>query len=114
MRNTGAYAPVFVQANMSPSVAEIVEFLTTVPPYDILQKEERERMARQMSCRDYPAGQVVYQVNDLLGGVFILMSGEVETTDRYGALVSLVAARNTFGERGFLRDGHAATTARTT
>lgn len=99
---------------MSPSVAEIVEFLTTVPPYDILQKEERERMARQMSCRDYPAGQVVYQVNDLLGGVFILMSGEVETTDRYGALVSLVAARNTFGERGFLRDGHAATTARTT
>jgi len=37
----------------------------------------------------------------------------VEVLDRNGGLVSLLSARNTFGERGLMRDGLAATTAHT-
>ena len=99
---------------MQDTIADIAEFLASAPPYDNLQPEERHRLAGRMRSRRYHAGERVYQIDDPLSGVFLLMSGEVETTDRYGAMVSLLGARSTFGERGFLRDGHAATTARVT
>lgn len=99
---------------MQDTVPDIAEFIGSAPPYDNLSAEERQRIAECTSWRRYEAGDLVYRIDDPLGGVFILMSGEVETTDRYGAMVSLLAARDTFGERGFLRDGHAATTARAT
>lgn len=99
---------------MQDTVPDITVFLESVPPYDNLSAEERHQIAEKTSWRSYQAGELVYQIDDPLGGVFILMRGEVETLDRYGAMVSLVAARDTFGERGFLRDGNAATTARAT
>src|SRR5690606_42036785 len=89
----------------------IAAFLESAPPYNNLTPEVRQRLARAMSSRCYDTGELIYQVDDALGGVFIIMEGEVETLDRYGALVSLLTARNTFGELGFLRVGLAASTA---
>src|SRR5690606_41265420 len=77
-----------------------------------LSAEERLHIAGTLQCHDYAAGDLIYRIDDPLGGVFIVLEGEVESTDRQGALVSLLTARDTFGERGFLRDGQAATTTR--
>jgi len=99
---------------MNDTVSAVATFLQSAHPYDDLSPEERLRIAATMRCRDYSAGELIYRVDDPLGGVFVVMDGEVESTDRHGAVVSLLAARDTFGERGFLRDGHAATTARST
>lgn len=99
---------------MHDTLATLAEFLESVPPYDNLQAEERERIAKQLSRRRYQVGEYVYQLGDPLPGVYILKSGEVETTDQHGAVVSRLAPRSTFGERGFLRNSNAATTARAT
>lgn len=99
---------------MHDSVADTAEFLASVPPYDNLQSEEREHIAQQLSRHRYLAGELIYEIGETLPGVYILKSGEVETTDAHGAVVSRLAPRSTFGERGFLRDEAAATTARAT
>lgn len=99
---------------MADTTEEIAGFLESVHPYDNLLTDERARIARKMVLHTYQPDEIIYRIDDPLGGVFVIMSGEVETTDRNGAMVSLLTARNTFGERGFLRDGNAATTARAT
>ena len=99
---------------MHDSVAKLAEFLETVPPYDNLQADERQQIAAHLSRRRYQIGELIYQIGDPLAGVYILKSGEVEALDAHDAVVSRLAARSTFGERGFLRDGKAATTARAT
>ncbi len=97
---------------MQEEVATISAFLESVPPWDNLSTEERERVAMHTSFRAYDQGEFIYRVDDPLAGVFLVMQGEVEVLDRHGALVSLLAARSTFGERGFLRDGYAVSSAR--
>ncbi len=99
---------------MNDTHPAIAAFLESAHPYDNLSAEERLHIAETMRCRTYQAGDLIYKVDEPLGGVFIIMDGEVQTTDRHGAVVSMLAARDTFGERGFLRDGYAATTARST
>lgn len=96
---------------MNDTQREIAAFLASAHPYDNLSDEERMRIARRVRVHDYKAGELIYQVDVPLDGVCIVMTGEVETLDRNGAMVSLLTARDTFGERGFLRDGHAASTA---
>ncbi len=96
---------------MEPSTPTIAAFLESVHPYDNLTPDERLRVAERMTCRDYLPGDIIYRIDDELGGIFLVMTGEVETIDRSGAMVSMLTARSIFGERGFLRDGNAATTA---
>ena len=90
----------------------VTAFLQTVHPYDNLPPDELARVARSFSRREYLPGALIYAFGEPLGGLFLIKSGGVEITDRNGALVSLLSARNSFGERGLLRDGLAATTAR--
>lgn len=99
---------------MEASIAAIASFLESVPPYDNLTDDERLRVAGRITLRHYEPDEIIYRIEDPLGGVFIIMDGEVETLDRSGATVSLLTIRSSFGERGFLRDGNAATTARAT
>lgn len=99
---------------MNDTVKAFASFLESAHPYDNLSVEERLRVAATLRCRDYQPGDLIYRIDDPLGGVFLIMQGEVESTDRHGAVVSLLSTRDTFGERGFLRDGHAATTTHAT
>lgn len=99
---------------MEASIAAIASFLESVPPYDNLTDDERLRVAGRITLRHYEPDEIIYRIDDPLGGLFIIMDGEVETLDRSGATVSLLTIRSSFGERGFLRDGNAATTARAT
>ncbi len=51
------------------------------------------------------AGAEIYAFGEPLDGLFLIESGRVEILDRNGALVSLLGPRNSFGERGLMRDG---------
>jgi CBS domain-containing protein len=98
---------------MDPDLQAIVTFLESVHPYDSLPRDELVRVAGFFSRRDVPAETQVYDIADSLEGLYLIMQGGVEVLDRNGALVSLLSARNSFGERGLLRDGLAVTRART-
>lgn len=89
-------------------------FLATVHPYDSLPRDELARVAGSFGRRHLTAGVEIYGLGEPLAGLFLIESGGVEILDRNGALVSLLGPRNSFGERGLMRDGVAVTTARTT
>jgi len=96
---------------MSDDLQATIAFLETVHPYDTLPKDELVRVAGCFSRSEYPANTLIYRIGEVLSGIFLIKSGGVEVVDRNGGLVSLLSARNTFGERGLMRDGLAATTA---
>jgi CBS domain-containing protein len=99
---------------VQPEGITIQGFLATVHPYDSLPQNELARVACSFGRRHLIAGAEIYNFGDPLTGLFLIEAGGVEILDRNGALVSLLGPRNSFGERGLLRDGLAATTARTT
>lgn len=100
-------------ARMDASVDVIAGFLEAVHPYDSLPRDELVRVAGSFGRRDLPAGSLVYAHGEELEGLYLIRSGEVEVRDPAGSLVSLLGPRNSFGERGLMRDGRAATSART-
>lgn len=99
---------------MDADLPSIIAFLESVHPYDNLPRDELVRVAGSFRCSAYPAGSSVYRYGDTLDGLFLIQRGSVEITDGVGALVSLLGPRNSFGERGLMRDGKAATSARVT
>ncbi len=99
---------------MTDTSPKVLEFLQNVHPYDSLPQDELARVASCFSRREVPSGTVIYSAGDPITGVFLVKSGTVEVTDSHGALVSILSPRNSFGERGLLRDGLAVSTATTT
>ncbi|MCH8467425.1 MAG: DUF294 nucleotidyltransferase-like domain-containing protein [Roseinatronobacter sp.] len=93
---------------------KVLEFLQNVHPYDSLPPDELARVAGCFRRSEVPAGIAIYTVGDPITGVYLGKSGSIEVTDAHGALVSMLSPRNSFGERGLLRDGLAVTTATTT
>ncbi len=88
------------------------EFLATIHPWSTLTFEALDALSGDFRMRRVDAGDTVYRVGDLLEGLYILRSGSVEVTDQDGGTLSTLGPRNVFGERGLMRDGRAATTAR--
>ncbi|TVP73234.1 MAG: cyclic nucleotide-binding/CBS domain-containing protein [Rhodobacteraceae bacterium] len=99
---------------MTDTSPKVLEFLQNVHPYDSLPQDELARVASCFGRSEVPAGTVIYTSGDPITGVYLVKSGTVEVTDSHGALVSMLSPRNSFGERGLLRDGLAVTTATTT
>ncbi len=99
---------------MDERVKTILAFLETVHPYDSLPQDELARVAGCFSRREVAKGTHVYAFGDTLDGLYLVKRGGVEVLDRNGGLVSLLGPRNSFGERGLLRDGLAMTSARST
>lgn len=93
-------------------MTRIASFLSAIHPYDALSQDELARVAGFFSRRDWQAGETVYRHGEVLDGIFVIEDAEVEITDRDGAPVSVLGRGGSFGERGLMRDGHAATTAR--
>ncbi|UFM66538.1 DUF294 nucleotidyltransferase-like domain-containing protein [Paracoccus sp. MA] len=90
---------------------DIAAFIASVHPYDSLPQDELARAAASFRRRTYPAGSVIYRHGDRLAGLYLIESGLVRVSDAAGDSVSELVARNSFGERGLLRDGVAVTTA---
>ncbi len=81
-------------------------------PYDSLPPDELARVAASFSRREYLAGNEIYSIGDPLKGIYLIKRGSVEVCDRNGVMVSILGPRNSFGERGLMRDGLAMTSAR--
>ena len=89
-----------------------LRFLESVHPYDALPQDELARVAGSFGRREAAPGAMVYRAGDRLAGLYLIERGAVEITDQNGVQVSLLGARNSFGERGLARDGRAMTTAK--
>ncbi|MDP5215825.1 DUF294 nucleotidyltransferase-like domain-containing protein [Ruegeria sp. 2205SS24-7] len=96
---------------MSLTQDQIIRFLRSVHPYDALQPEVLSDIAAQTEIRIYAAQQAIYRFGEVLPGLFVIHDGSVEVIDENGEVVSNLGLRNSFGERGLLRDGKAATSA---
>ncbi|MBL4916138.1 DUF294 nucleotidyltransferase-like domain-containing protein [Szabonella alba] len=99
---------------MDSTTTAIVGFLETVHPYDTLAAADLARLAALFSRRDYAAGDEIYHAGQPLSGLYLIQQGSVEVLEPSGGLISLLGPRNSFGERGLMRDGLAVTTARAT
>ncbi|MES0825337.1 DUF294 nucleotidyltransferase-like domain-containing protein [Ruegeria sp. SCP11] len=88
---------------------QITRFLKSVHPYDALPSETLDELAKQIEVWEVAEGSSVYELGNTLPGVFVIYEGQVEITDENGAVVSHLGLRNSFGERGLLKDGKAAT-----
>jgi CBS domain-containing protein len=99
---------------MDQDTHAIIAFLETVHPYDSLPQDELAHVAGSFGRRDFAEDEVIYRAGDPLSALFLVMQGSVEVLEPSGGLVSLLGPRNSFGERGLLRDGLAVTTARAT
>lgn len=97
---------------MAPTPADIAKFLESVHPYDGLPRAEFDRVAQRFIYQARGEGETIYNSGEPLPGLFLIMEGAVEVTDAAGAIISRLLPRNSFGERGLLADGLAATTAR--
>lgn len=99
---------------MDQDSTALLAFLETVHPYDSLPRDEMARVAASFSRRHYDDGAVIYSAGEPMQGIFLILQGAVEVLEPSGSLVSLLGPRNSFGERGLMRDGVAVTTARAT
>ncbi|WP_209504163.1 MULTISPECIES: putative nucleotidyltransferase substrate binding domain-containing protein [unclassified Ruegeria] len=91
---------------------EIARFLKSVHPYDALPADALDQIVKQIEVWEVEEDTSVYELGHALPGVFVIYEGQVEITDENGAVVSQLGLRNSFGERGLLKDGKAATKAR--
>ncbi|MDO5604075.1 MAG: DUF294 nucleotidyltransferase-like domain-containing protein [Paracoccus sp. (in: a-proteobacteria)] len=92
----------------------IAPFLATLHPYDALAPAELTQVAAQFQPSDRAEGERIYERGALLPGLYLNFSAEVTISDANGAPVSVLGRGNSFGERGLLGDGRAATTATVT
>jgi CBS domain-containing protein len=99
---------------MDAATEIIIGFLETVHPYDSLPHDELVRVAGSFVRREFAPGDVIYRAEAPLEGLYLIKRGSVQVTEASGQVVSLLGPRNSFGERGLLRDGVAVTTATAT
>lgn len=91
---------------------QILRFLKSVHPYDSLPQEAQETLAGKYDVWEVAQGTDIYEHGTKLPGLFLIYEGSVAVRDGNGALVSHLGLRNSFGERGLLRDGISVTSAR--
>ena len=99
---------------MSTPLPDAAAFLESLAPYDSLTHEDLLQLATTLTPRHYQPGDTIYLIDEPLEGVHVIVSGDVEITDRNGTIVSRLSKRQSFGERGLMRsgDGLASTTAK--
>ena len=90
---------------------QIIRFLKSVHPYDALPDGAVAELAPLFDAWEVEQGFSIYDVGEKLAGLFLIYEGQVEVRDENDVVVSHLGIRNSFGERGLLRDGIAVTSA---
>lgn len=90
----------------------IMEFLSGVFPWNRLPEAELAAIVGKVKELTIASGEEIYRVGDTLDGLYLIRSGEVQITDANDGVLSSLGPRSAFGERGLIRDGIAATNAR--
>ena len=91
---------------------QIIRFLKSVHPYDALPEGSVETLAPLFEPWEVEQDFAVYDAGEKLPGLFLVYEGMIEVRDENDVVVSHLGIRNSFGERGLLRDGNAVTSAR--
>ncbi|WP_425044129.1 DUF294 nucleotidyltransferase-like domain-containing protein [Primorskyibacter sp. S87] len=91
---------------------QIARFLKSVHPYDSLPSEAQAELVTLFEPWEVERDFAVYDLGEQLPGLFIIYEGKIEVRDENDEVVSHLGLRNSFGERGLLRDGKAVTSAR--
>ena len=97
---------------MGHDLTGIRSFLQSVHPYDSLSPDTLDTVLDGFQILNFPAGEPIYDLDEQLAGLYLIVAGEVEINDPNGVQVSALGPRNSFGERGLLRDGRSVTAAR--
>ncbi|MEM6595907.1 MAG: DUF294 nucleotidyltransferase-like domain-containing protein [Pseudomonadota bacterium] len=93
---------------------ELTHFLASVHPYDSLSGPDLEKLSKLCDAKKFATGDRVFAVGEQVKGLYVIASGEVEVTDETDVQLSILGARNSFGERALLRNHHSQRTARAT
>ncbi|XOY57606.1 MAG: DUF294 nucleotidyltransferase-like domain-containing protein [Rhodobacterales bacterium] len=96
---------------MPRSMLDLRRFLLSIHPYDSLPDADLHRVLTQFIRVPMAQGDVIYTFGEPCEGLYIILDGEVEITTESGAIVSHLGSRNSFGERGLMRDGTTGTNA---
>ncbi|GAA5077571.1 DUF294 nucleotidyltransferase-like domain-containing protein [Roseibacterium beibuensis] len=91
---------------------DIESLLAHTHPYDVLTPAERAALTDEVGLEEIAAGQTIYEQGAPQTELFLILSGRVDITDAGGEVLSILGPRNSFGERGLMRDGIAAVTAK--
>ena len=97
---------------MTLSTSALVQFLSAIHPYDSMEPTVLQKLTAAFEVRHVTAGGEIYALDAPLDGLFVVYGGDVEICDEHGVPISLLGPRNSFGERGLLRDGASLTSAR--
>lgn len=96
---------------MTPFTMNTNHFLSEIHPYDTLTKAELEILTSKMKTLQFNDGETIYQSGQQLEGLYIIAKGCIDITIETGDHLSTLREKNSFGERGLLTNGLAATTA---
>ncbi|SHH02312.1 putative nucleotidyltransferase substrate binding domain-containing protein [Marivita hallyeonensis] len=97
---------------MKPTPETLLQFLSAIHPYDAMEQAALMSMIGAFDIRSYADGDMVYALGETLDGLFVVFEGNVEIRDEHDVPISLLGVRNSFGERGLLREGVSLTSAR--
>lgn len=97
---------------MPLTTEQITRFLKSVHPYDALPGDVLDEYAPQFEAWEVETDFAVYDHGEKLPGLFIVYDGMIEVRDENDVVMSHLGLRNSFGERGLMRDGIAVTSAR--
>lgn len=91
---------------------DLRRFLGSIHPYDSFPTAELDRIATQFRILPLAADAAIYRYGAPSEALYLIASGTVEITSDSGEVVSHLMARNSFGERGLMREGRTETNAR--
>ena len=89
----------------------IVQFLSAIHPYDTMEPAALQTLIDAFEVRTVSENEMIYALNAPLEGLFVVYRGDVEIRDEHDVPISLLGPRNSFGERGLLREGDSLTSA---
>ncbi|MCY4151059.1 MAG: DUF294 nucleotidyltransferase-like domain-containing protein [Aestuariivita sp.] len=91
--------------------SELLRFFTEISPYASLTNARLNELIAKFKERRFAEGDYIYQHGATLDGLYVIFEGQVEIKDENQASLSILGPRNSFGERGLVRDGVAITSA---
>lgn len=92
-----------------------VTMIGEVPIFALMDEEEREALAQMMDCREFKAGQTLFEYGDHGAEIYIVRSGQVEiyveNTDGEKVILAKNERGDVIGEISFLDGGSRSATA---
>ena len=97
---------------MPRSADDLRRFIGSIHPYDSFSDTDLARILGQFRVVPIAQDTVIYRAGTPCEGLYLILDGEVQITSDNDEIVSHLSTRNSFGERGLMRDGVTGTNAR--